>query len=398
MRLIKSLVRLRAQVGKELTQVWRRPGAFLSLVLGPFLVMALFGLGYTGVRQPLATAVVIPATSEMDLPSDPQFYQDVAGPAIDVKSVTTDAEWARQELSQGRLDAVIALPGDARERLREGQRARLDVSINEVDPISASYVVFLADIISAELNSEILTRVVSEGEGYMLRQLDGDPLDIPPEVLAQPTELTVTNLAPTQPLVVTFFAPAVLALVLQHMAVTLTALSFVRERLSGIMEVFRVAPLTTVELVLGKYIGLGIISAIVAAVSTGLLILVLGVPQLGDPWLFVSTLALLTFASLGVGLLISVVADSERQAVQLSLLVLLASVFFSGFVLPVNEFNPAVRAVSYSLPVTHGIALLTDVMLRGYTLAWWQLTALAAIGVILFVLTTLLLRRTMRAT
>lgn len=398
MGIIKSFVRLKAQVAKELTQVWRRPGAFLSLVLGPFLVMALFGLGYTGVRQPLATAVVIPQSSELDLPREAAFYQDVAGPAINVVTVTDDVDWAQGELAAGRLDAVIALPGDVRQRFREGQRAQLQVSINEVDPIASSYVVFLADIISAQLNREILTRVLSAGEGYLLRQLDGDPLDIPPEVLAQPTELAVTNMAPTQPMVVTFFAPAVLALVLQHMAVTLTALSFVRERLSGIMEVFRVAPLTTVELVLGKYIGLGIISAIVAAVSTTLLIVVLGVPQLGDPLLFVGTLALLTFASLGVGLLISVVAGSERQAVQLSLLVLLASVFFSGFVLPVNEFSPPVRAVSYSLPVTHGISLLTDVMLRGGTLAWWQLGTLAGIGVVLFFLTTLLLRRTMRAT
>src|SRR3546814_2948786 len=60
-------------------------------------------------------------------------------------------------------------------------------------------------------------------------------------------------------------------------------------------------------------------------------------------------------------------SDSERQAVQLSLLVLLASVFFSGFVLAVDEFTPPVRAIAYTLPVTHGIQLLQDFMLRGST-------------------------------
>jgi ABC-2 type transport system permease protein len=396
MGLLKSLTRLRAQVSKELRQVRRRPGALLSLVLGPFLVMALFGLGYTGVRQPLQTAVIMPAQIEM--PREPAFYEELAGPAIRVVSVTEDAEWARGELAAGRVDAVISLPADVRERFRRGERAEIEVLINEVDPITASYAGFLADIITAQLNREILTSVISEGEGYLIDQLDGDPLAIPPEVLAQPTQLRVTNTAATQPLVVTFFAPAVLALVLQHMAVTLTALSFVRERTSGILEIFRVSPVTTTELVLGKYIGLGIVSAVVALVSIALLVFGLGVPQLGDPLLFGVILFLLTFASLGVGLLISVVADSERQAVQLSLLVLLASVFFSGFVLPVSEFTPMVRGVSYSLPVTHGISLLTDVMLRGGTQAWWQVTALAAIGLILFVLTTLLLRRTVRAT
>ena len=69
----------------------------------------------------------------------------------------------------------------------------------------------------------------------------------------------------------------------------------------------------------------------------------------------VLAIALLLVASLGLGLFIAVVSDSERQAVQLSLLVLLASVFFSGFVLPIDEFTEPVRALAYMLPVTHGI-------------------------------------------
>jgi len=58
----KSVVRIMAQVSKELIQVRRRPGAFFSLVLGPFLIMAVFGLGYTGVRRPLETVIVVPPT------------------------------------------------------------------------------------------------------------------------------------------------------------------------------------------------------------------------------------------------------------------------------------------------------------------------------------------------
>ncbi|HEY7600378.1 MAG TPA: ABC transporter permease [Candidatus Limnocylindrales bacterium] len=395
MRLLKSLTRLLAQVRKELIQVRRRPAAFFSLVLGPFLVMAVFGVGYTGTRQPLATAIVVPGG--VDLPTDAAFYEQVSGPGLKVVSVTNDLEWARSELVADRLDVVVAVPADATERLRGGERAQLDAFINEVDPVSAAYAGFLADIISAHLNREILTRLVQEGESYVINRTDSEPLGIPAEVIAAPTELVLTNLAPSQPVVVTYFGPAVLALVLQHMAVTLTALSFVRERASGVMELFRVSPVNSLELVLGKYLGLGIVSAIVATITTLLLIYVLGVPLLGDPWLVVAIVALLSFASLGVGLLISVVSDSERQAVQLSLLVLLASVFFSGFVLPVHEFTPLVQGFSYLLPVTHGIALLQDVMLRGGTQEWWQLSALGASGVVLFLLTALLLRRTVSA-
>lgn len=397
---VKAVVRLVAQIRKELIQVRRRPGAFISLILGPFLVMAVFGLGYTGVRSPLETVVVMPAGgTDMpeELPRDPQFYQDMAGPALDIQEVTSDEDWARGELAANRISTVIILPDRPEQSIRAGERAQIEILVNEVDPVAVAYSGFVAELISSQINREILTRLVEEGEAYAVTRLGQDPMPVPAEVIAAPTQMTVSNVAAIQPQVVVFFGPAVLALVLQHMAVTLTALSFVRERLSGVMEVFKISPATSVELVLGKYLGLGIVGAIVATITTLLLILVLGVPLLGDPLLVAAIIFLLTFASLGLGLLISVVADSERQAVQLSLLVLLASVFFSGFVLPVDEFSPAVQLVSYSLPVTHGIHLLQDVMLRGGTYAWWQMTTLAVIGIVLFVLTTILLRRSIAA-
>jgi len=132
-----------------------------------------------------------------------------------------------------------------------------------------------------------------------------------------------------------------------------------------------------------------VVSAIVGALLVG----VLGVPLLGSIGLFVGIALLLTFASLGFGLLISLIADSERQAVQLAMLVLLASVFFSGFVLPVTDFAPWMRVVAYGLPVTHGIALLQQHMLRGAVSDPWMLGVLLAIGVVLYAGSLLRLRR-----
>jgi len=158
-----------------------------------------------------------------------------------------------------------------------------------------------------------------------------------------------------------------------------------------------VSPVNALELVLGKYLGLGIVSAVIAVVTTLLLVYGLGVPMLGDPWMVGLVIGLVVFASLGIGLLISVVSDSERQAVQLALLLLLASVFFSGFVLPINEFREGVQIAAYALPVTHGIALLQDVMLRGGTTNYWEVYVLIVIGIVLMLLTVLALRRTLRS-
>jgi ABC-2 type transport system permease protein len=139
-----------------------------------------------------------------------------------------------------------------------------------------------------------------------------------------------------------------------------------------------------------------VLSLAVAAIVGALLVGVLGVPLLGGWPLFIGIVLLLTFAALGVGLLISLVADSERQAVQLSMLVLLASVFFSGFVLPVTDFALWTQVIAYVLPVTHGISLLQELMLRGEVRGVWMIGVLAAIGLVLYVGSLIRMRRVLR--
>jgi ABC-2 type transport system permease protein len=213
--------------------------------------------------------------------------------------------------------------------------------------------------------------------------------------VAAPTRAEVVNQAPSQPGVVAFFGPAVLALILQHMAVTLVALSLVRERTSGLIELFRIAPVSPAEVLGGKVLAFGLLCGGIAALTIAVLVVGFGVPMLGDEAAIVAAVALLVLASLGLGLVIATISDSERQAVQLSLLVLLASVFFSGFVLSIDEFTPAVRALAYTLPVTHGIQLLQDLMLRGGTREAWQFLALGLIAFVTSVAAWVLLRRAM---
>lgn len=391
---VKSVIRILAQVRKELIQVRRRPGAFFSLVLGPFVIMAIFGLGYTGVRKPLDTVIVIPP--ELAMPRDAAYYQELAGAALSIQGVAESAEEPRARLLAQEIEMVVVAPADAEQRFRAGQQAEIQVNLNTVDPVGSGYASFIAQVLNQKINEEIIRTAVEEGQTYAIANELDEASQIPPEVVARPTTVTVTNLAQSQPSVVSFAAPAALALMLQHMAVTLTALSFVRERLSGAMELFRISPVNSLELVLGKYLGLGLVSIIIAAISGALLVGVLGVPLLGNPWLVAAVIGLIVASSLGIGLIISVISDSERQAVQLALLLLLASVFFSGFVLPVNEFREGVQYAAYALPVTHGIRLLQDLMLRGDTTAWWQLATLTGLTLAFLFLTVILLRRQMR--
>jgi ABC-type multidrug transport system permease subunit len=202
-----------------------------------------------------------------------------------------------------------------------------------IDPVLESYASFLSDNLATAINREIYRRGAEEGQDYAIKIGGRDLSDIPPEVIASPTRAVLVNLSNASPTVIGFFGPAALALVVQHVAVILLALSIVRERNSGAMDRFRSSPMRATEVVLGKVLAFGLLGGAIAGISIWLLVTFLAVPMVGSTAGVALVLGLLLLASLGLGLLISVVSDSERQAVQLALLTLLASMFFSGFVI-----------------------------------------------------------------
>ena len=395
MSLLKTLTRILAIVGKELVEVVRRPGALLSLILGPFLIMAIFGIGYSGYRRPLATVIVVPDGS--GLPTDVASYSELSGTGLEVVDVTTDPASADARLRARSIDVILVAPANLEQLFREGQQSVINVRVNVVDPVDQNYAVFLARGLEREVNRIIIERIAAEGQTYALEAGADLAAQIPASVVAAPTKAEIENIAPSQPGVVQFFGTAVLALILQHMAATLVALSLVRERTTGLFELFRVSPISTAELVIGKLLAFGIFAGAIAMVTLVLLVSAFGVPMLGDPALLAGVVGLLVLASLGLGLLIAAISDSERQAVQLSLLLLLASVFFSGFVMGTDEFSEPVRTLTGILPVTHGIKLVGEVMLRGTADGYVNIAALGGLAVVFIGAAWLMLRRAMRS-
>jgi ABC-2 type transport system permease protein len=220
---------------------------------------------------------------------------------------------------------------------------------------------------------------------------------ISPAILVSPFRSetrAITPLAQIDPAI--FYAPAVIALLLQHIAVTFGALSIVRERLSGTMELFRISPISAGEAMLGKYISYMVMGSILAAILSALLYFVLGVPFLGG-WQNVAIVTLvLLFASLGLGFVISLLAQNESQAVQLAMISLLVSVFFSGMFLDLRYLWEPVRIVSWMVPATYGTLLYQNIMLRGLGINLLYIGSLLAIGLVLLILGWLLLAREMR--
>jgi ABC-type multidrug transport system permease subunit len=316
-------------------------------------------------------------------------------PGAHLMSVDTDGRAAEQALRDQTVDVVVYVPANLLAAFAAGQQSTIRVEYNLISPAKADYASVLAQELAYAVNEQIIARTAARG--FSVLRAPGSSFPIPPAVIAAPTRAQAQNLAPTQPSLASFFGPAVLALIIQHLAVILTALSLIRERRTGVFDILRVSPVSAFEIVLGKVIAFALIGVILALMLLAAMVNVLRVPFLGDPTLIAATIGLLLVASLGLGLLISVVSDSERQAVQLALLTLLASVFFSGFLLDLQQFVPAVQALGDLLPVTHGIRLLQDLMLRGGTTQPWRLAALTVISIVTLGATWLLLRRGMSA-
>ncbi len=207
------------------------------------------------------------------------------------------------------------------------------------------------------------------------------PAEVPARVLANPFALQTENLASPPP-VVGFYAPAVLAVLVQHIAVSLGSLSLIRERLSGAHEFFEVSPLGPGRLLAGKFLAYcGLVlgaNVVVAAVLAGFL----GVPIEGGFPLLILAMLLLTLASLGLGFVISALARSELQAVQVSMLLLIASGFFAGFLFPLDQMTQPAVGVSYLLPASYGIRALQDVMIRGQGISAADLVPLLLVGAV----------------
>jgi ABC-2 type transport system permease protein len=240
------------------------------------------------------------------------------------------------------------------------------------------------------------TAAAVEEELAALEEALHDFTRIPPEVAVQPFVSEQRLMKGIETPMTTFYAPAVLVVLIQHLAITFAALSVVREQSLGITELVRVGPTTVTDLVLGKYLGYTAIAGSISVVLVACLVFGFGVPMAGSWAWLTGVLATLIVASLAFGFLIAAFAESDSQAVQLSMLALLFTIFFSGFVLSLDRIADMVRGVAFLVPATSGIASMQSVMFRGEPPSQWMLAALVGHALVVFVISTMLLRRRFR--
>jgi ABC-2 type transport system permease protein len=314
-----------------------------------------------------------------------------AGDDQEVRSLALELRTATAQMS-AITTATRAVSDELQIERSPEEQQRLDQLTAAVDDLDA------AATRTADAGSQVTPADIEAARSAVgtIDELADAVLTLDPAIVVRPFASETANVLRQRVGVNDYFAPAAIALLLQHMVLTFAAMGLVTDRSLGLFEVFRVGPIGSGPVLIGKYaayllVGGSVGTALVAAVHFAL-----DVPLRGDlRWLALGVFGLLV-ASIGIGMVLSLLARSESQAVQYAMLALLAGLFFGGFFLDLDAFRYPVKLFSWVLPVTYGVRLLRDVMLRGVDPSMTDVIGLAATALVFGLLARLLLARKLR--
>jgi len=284
-----------------------------------------------------------------------------------IRRVTPDPHAAREDIVSGRARVGVIIPPDFHDKRARGDEAKLLVLIDGSDAnVSEQALASVNGVASAE-NLQAVTEKIQIGV-----TVPANALSVQPIVLFNPDGRTAN-----------YIIPGLIAILLQIVAIVLTAISIVREREKGTLEQLLVTPIDPLGLMLGKlapYLFIGVVemAAILLAMRFGF-----DVPIRGS-LVFLFAMALIyLFALLSIGLAISTRAQTQAQAQQMAQMFLLPSIFLSGYIFPTPGLPLVLRWIGRILPATHMIEIMRGVVLRGAgaTQLWPNVLALAVISV-----------------
>ena len=358
---MSSLRKMLAVGLKEVRQIGRDPMSLLMLVGLPAFMLVLYGYALNFDVRHVALAV-----QDRDLSSESRdlVATFVNSTFFDI-AATPDAGADLERLTERRVvKAVLVIPEGFASDLAEGRTVTVQLLLDGADSTTAATILGYAGSLVAESNQRRLQlALVSAGADV------GKNLVYEPRVWYNP-ELNSTQ----------FLVPGLAGTLLMLTAVLSTSLSIVRERERGSMEQLQVAPLRTFELVLGKTFPYLVLSFLATVVILGAARVLFGIVIHGSYLaLFFATLVYL-LGALGLGLLVSTVADSQALAFQLSLLVsLLPSMLLSGFIFQIRSMPVVLQALTHLIPARYYLVILRGIILKGTGLGpyWDQMGYLA---------------------
>jgi len=357
---------------KEFLVVLRDPLTLFFMFVPPVIQLIAFGFALDTDVKNLSLVVL---DEDRTVESRQLIERFVNTGTFKLKGEVANPNALSSAIREGKAYVGIDIPPGFTRDLHAGRTARVQVVIDGSN----------STIASSALNTSI--GITFRESVLQLLALTGGrdvPVEVRPQILYNPAMRSPN-----------FFVPGVIGLVLQIATVFATAMSLVRERERGTLEQLLVSPLSRWGLMLGKLTPYLFISVTMAVGLFVAMRWVFHVPIAGSIGALMVAVVFYVFALLSLGLLISTRAQNQMQALQMSMLFILPSVFFSGFIFPRETMPWIFYAVGACLPATYFIELMRAIILRGASLAefWLNIVVLAGMGLALFALCAVQFKR-----
>lgn len=367
-----NLRRLFAVVQKELRQM-RRDRITLAMILGiPVMQLVLFGYAINLNLRHLQTGIADQANTS----ASRAVVMDMVATGVINPTLSADTpQQLMDALRDGDISVGVVIPPDFERRRFEGREA-VQVLVDGSDTVVQSAAIQLAQV-------PLDTLPVSNNRPLRAGTVVGGG-QISVVAFYNPQRRSAVNIV-----------PGLIGIILTMTMVMFTAVAIVRERERGNMELLIATPLSRSELMIGKVLPYAVIGLIQTTLVLLLGMWLFQVPVRGSVLDVYLAAMLLIMANLTLGLLISTKAQSQFQAMQMTMFVFLPSILLSGFMFPFAGMPRAVQWLAEVLPLTHFLRLIRGIMLRGARLweMWPEVLALLAFIVVMMALAILRFRK-----
>jgi ABC-2 type transport system permease protein len=358
---------------KELIQALREPRMRVLLFVPPIVQLIVFGFA---VNLDVDHARI--AWMDMDRTPESRSLRDrfTGSGRFNIVSAPDSEEAVQRTLDRGEAQAVVRiLPGFARDTAR-GRSTEVQILIDGTNSNTASLVASYAGEIIAEYSVDLMERQQSV---KILTRSPGSPVSMAtPRVTARSRVWFNPDLYSRN-----YFVPGVIANIIMMVTLMLTALSIVREKEIGTMEQLMVTPVRPIELMLGKTLPFALVGLLDVVLVTAVALLVFHIPLHGSFLLLLFCAVLFLMTSLGAGLFLSTISQTQQQAMMGSFFFSTPAFMLSGFAFPIRNMPVAVQYLTYLNPIRYFIEIVRGIFLKGagVDVLWPQMAAMAVYGI-----------------
>jgi len=342
--------RLWSIMKKELFHIWRDPRTLALILALPGVLLILLGYGISG--ENINTSLAVVDFSKTDA-SRAYIERFTSSQDFELRHFAPSQNELQELIDQDLAEVGIIIPEDFGRNLSTQNQATVQVWVNgSISPTDALTIQLKLSAISQMASQDILIEWLSRsGTNVNLALPIADNI----RMLYNPTG--------DQSL---YMIPGLIPILLQVQALLLSALAIVREREQGTMEQLIVPPIKPWELMLGKIIPYLLVSIVNLFLLLGLGKLLFGVTVAGSFWNLIGLSIIFIIGSLGMGVLISNISQTQMQAIYIAVfVVLIPAIILSGLLYSRNNMPAITYWYSELLPVTQYLEITRGIIVRG---------------------------------